>query len=94
MRCFGMLLDGRAQTSGMKQLGHDATLLLVLNVHQDLVQFTLPKCVGGNQWSLLVDTNVPEQPEGSIFKMGAVYGVTARSLLLFELNTEKSATKK
>jgi len=94
MRCFGMLLDGRAQTSGVKQLGHDATLLLVLNVHQDLVQFTLPKCIGGNQWSLLVDTNVPEQAEGSIFKVGAVYGVTARSLLLFELNTEKIADKK
>jgi isoamylase len=55
------------------------------------VQFTLPKCIGGNQWSLLVDTNVPEQAEGSIFKVGAVYGVTARSLLLFELNTEKIA---
>jgi isoamylase len=94
MRCFGMLLDGRAQTSGVKQLGHDATLLLVLNVHQDLVQFTLPAGVGGNQWNLLVDTNVPEQADGSSFKVGAVYGVTARSLLLFELNTEKSAAKK
>jgi isoamylase len=58
------------------------------------VQFTLPAGVGGNQWSLLVDTNVPDLAEGSVFKTGAVYGVTARSLLLFELNTEKSAAKK
>jgi isoamylase len=89
MRCFGMLMDGRAQTSGVRQLGHDATLLLVLNVHQDLVQFTLPKCVGGDRWSLLVDTNAPDGPEGNTFKMEAAYGVTAHSLLLFELQFEK-----
>jgi isoamylase len=89
MRCLGMLMDGRAQTSGVKQLGHDATLLLVLNVYQDVVQFTLPKCVGGNQWSLLLDTNISDQPEGNIFKMETPYAVTAHSLLLFELQTEK-----
>jgi isoamylase len=89
MRCFGMLMDGRAQTSGVKQLGHDATLLLILNVHRDLVEFKLPKCVGGDEWALLIDTNVPDKPEGSIFKMEASYGVTAHSLLLFELQTEK-----
>src|SRR3984957_9301881 len=91
MRCLGMLMDGRAQTSGVKQLGHDATLLLVLNVYQDVVQFTLPKCVGGDQWSLLLDTNIPDLPEGSVFKMGTPYAVTAHSLLLFELQTEKKS---
>jgi isoamylase len=89
MHCFGMLMDGRAQTSGVKQLGHDATLLLILNVHKDLVQFTLPKCMGGDQWSLLIDTNAPDQAVGNIFKMETAYGVTAHSLLLFELQTEK-----
>jgi isoamylase len=54
-----------------------------------VVQFTLPKCVGGNQWSLLLDTNIPDQPEGNIFKMETPYAVTAHSLLLFELQTEK-----
>ena len=91
MRCLGMLMDGRAQTSGVKQLGHDATLLLVLNVYQDVVQFTLPQCVGGDQWSLLLDTNIPDLPEGSVFKMGTPYAVTAHSLLLFELQTEKKS---
>ena len=89
MRCLGMLMDGRAQTSGVKQLGHDATLLLVLNVYQDVVQFTLPRCAGGDQWSLLVDTNIPDLVEGSVFKMQTPYAVTAHSLLLFELQTEK-----
>ena len=91
MRCLGMLMDGRAQTSGVKQLGHDATLLLVLNVYQDVVQFTLPKCVGGDQWSLLLDTNIPDLVEGSVFKMQTPYAVTAHSLLLFELQTEKKS---
>jgi glycogen operon protein len=91
MRCLGMLMDGRAQTSGVKQLGHDATLLLVLNVYQDVVQFTLPRCAGGDQWSLLVDTNIPDLVEGSVFKMQTPYAVTAHSLLLFELQTEKKS---
>ena len=91
MRCLGMLMDGRAQTSGVKQLGHDATLLLVLNVYQDVVQFTLPKCAGGDQWSLLLDTNIPDLVEGSVFKMQTPYAVTAHSLLLFELQTEKKS---
>src|SRR4051812_2418280 len=31
MQCFGMLLDGRAQPTGLKQRGVDATLLIILN---------------------------------------------------------------
>jgi pullulanase/glycogen debranching enzyme len=41
-RCFGMLLDGRAQESGIKRRGSDATLLLICNAHYDVVSFTLP----------------------------------------------------
>src|SRR5690606_7055877 len=32
-RCFGMLLDGRAQPTGIKRRGDDATILLVMNAH-------------------------------------------------------------
>src|SRR5271165_4287296 len=41
MRCFGMLMDGRAQPTGIRRRGEDATLLLVLNAHHDLMEFTL-----------------------------------------------------
>ena len=44
MRCFGMLLDGRAQVTGIRQRGRQATLLIVINDHHDLVEFTLPEC--------------------------------------------------
>jgi len=85
VRCFGMLLDGRAQVSGIRQRGQEATLLIVFNAWQDVVKFTLPEAPGGGQWSLLLDTNMPELPEGSRFDSGHGYEVTGRSLLVLEL---------
>ena len=87
MACFGMLLDGRAQATGIRKSSKDATLLLVINSHSDLVEFTLPECYGGMQWSLLVDTNIADSSEKGAFDPGDQYGVTARSLLLFALLT-------
>ncbi|HEY1891476.1 MAG TPA: glycogen debranching protein GlgX [Steroidobacteraceae bacterium] len=82
-RCFGMLMDGRGQSTGIRQRGRDATLLWVLNAHHDVVLFTLPECAGGSEWSVLVDSNKPAPPEGR-FDSGSGYEVTARSLLLFK----------
>ena len=86
--CFGMLMDGRAQSTGIRQRGRDATLLWVLNAHHDLIQFTLPECAGGRQWSLLIDSNRADAPNVR-FETGAVYEVTARALLLFEHQREE-----
>ena len=85
MRCFGMIMDGRAQPTGVRQRGAEATMLLILNGHFDVVEFTLPTAPGGNIWTRLIDTNVPHEDETPAFKSGDVYGVTARSLLLFSL---------
>ena len=49
-RCFGMLLDGRAQETGIRRRGSDATLLLVFNAHHDVVPFTLPDVAEGRHW--------------------------------------------
>jgi glycogen operon protein len=89
MRCFGMLLDGRAQTTGIKQRGREATLLIVINDHHDLVEFTLPECPGGDTWSLLIDTNIADNSEEGTFKTGDLYKVTARSLLVLALQAAK-----
>jgi glycogen operon protein len=91
MRCFGMLIDGSAQTAGIRQRGQDATLLIALNAHDDLVQFTLPETAGGSHWSLLIDTNIPDQDSGERFAIGDSYGVTGRSLLLFALGNGGAA---
>ncbi|MNC96067.1 hypothetical protein D3C83_133430 [compost metagenome] len=80
-----MLLDGRAPVSGIRQRGHEATLLVVFNSWQDVVKFTLSEINGGGEWSLLADTNMPDLPEGSRFAIGHAYEVTGRSLLLLEL---------
>jgi glycogen operon protein len=85
MRCFGMLIDGRAQPTGVRQRGTEATMLLVLNGHFDLVEFTLPSAPGGNTWTRLIDTNVPDDKDTPAFETGESYGVTSRSLLLFAL---------
>jgi glycogen operon protein len=85
-RCFGMLLDGRAQTSGIRQPGREATLLIVINAHSDLVNFTLPACIGGEEWTVLIDTNQACKAPGATLSTGEEYGMTAYSLVLFQLN--------
>jgi glycogen operon protein len=60
-------------------------MLLVLNAHHDLVQFTLPACSGGDHWALVLDTNVPDSDEAVSFASASPYGMTGRSLVLFAL---------
>ena len=94
MRCFGMLMDGRAQTTGIGRRGEDATMLMLLNGHHDLVKFTLPAHPGGSRWSRLIDTNLPEHEAGTaVLVSGEVYDMTARSLVLLALEAaDASAT--
>jgi isoamylase len=96
-RCLGLLLDGRAQTSGIRRRGSEATLLLVLNAHHDVVDFTLPEVVGGRDWERLIDTNIPDEdddPEDRVHVgFNHNYQVTGRSLLLFRLRTGRPTKK-
>jgi len=92
-RCFGMLLDGRAQTTGIRQRGKEATLLIVFNGHHDAINFTMPECTGGSSWSLLIDTNLPDFRECPSFAIGAHYTATSRSVLLFVLEAEAGPAK-
>ncbi|MBM7061893.1 glycogen debranching protein GlgX [Pseudomonas sp. UL073] len=90
-RCLGMLMDGRAQPTGIRRSGADATLLLVLNAHHDMVNFRLPEVAQGSAWSCLVDTNRPQLRALERFAFGDDFAVTGRSLLLFELQREADA---
>ena len=89
-RCFGMLMDGRAQATGIKRRSMDATALLVLNAYHDAVKFKLPDVVGGHDWRCLLDTNLPDRIEAPRFQNGDEYEVTGRSLLLFALEPEST----
>ena len=86
IKCFGMLLDGRAQRSGIRRHGDDDTVLIVLNGYEGLVDFAMPKAALGSTWSLLIDTNIPDAAAGQKFAFGDVYQVTGRSLLLLSLD--------
>ncbi|MBV8613263.1 MAG: glycogen debranching protein GlgX, partial [Acetobacteraceae bacterium] len=88
-RCFGMLLDGRAQASGIKRPSMDATALLVLNAHHDVVRFQIPEVVGGSRWRRLIDTNVPEGQGRLGVRSGEEYEVTGRSVLLLALEPDE-----
>ncbi len=87
MHCFGMMIDGRAQATGIKQRGSDVTVLLILNAHYDLVQCTLPDAADASGWKLLFDTNIPDAEKPEQFSVGATYDVTCRSFVAFELKT-------
>jgi glycogen operon protein len=83
MRCFGMLIDGRARPTGVRQRGTEAAMLIVLNAHHDLVEFALPMFEGGTHWTLELDTNIADEPLKYRGGPGDAYGVTGRSLALF-----------
>lgn len=85
-KCFGMLLDGRAQETGILQRGEDTTVLLLYNAHFDLVNFTLPSVTDGRAWDLLIDTNAPNMRRAE-HGFGDVYAITGRSMIVFGLET-------
>ena len=75
--------------------GSEATLLVVVNAHRDVVLFELPDVPGGRAWLRLVDTNLPEEdedPEDAVrFEFRHSYEVTGHSLLLFLLRPARLA---
>lgn len=87
-RCIGILLDGRAQPTGIRKRGTDVTLFLILNAHHDVVKCRLPEVVGGQAWMRLVDTSNPDPDGSDQFEFGEEYSVEDRSLVLLRLKPE------
>jgi isoamylase len=85
---LGVIMDGRAQPSGIHRLGADATLLIILNAHSEAVTFNLPEVAQGTCWQRLLDTNSPEQDVEDIYQFHQDFVVTGRSLVLFKLTRE------
>ncbi|WP_043309709.1 glycogen debranching protein GlgX [Pseudomonas sp. ML96] len=87
-RCMGMLMDGRAQPTGIHRSGEDATLLLILSAHHEIVDFLLPEVAEGSAWHCLLDSSRPQLRGAESQPFGSRHAVQARSLLLFELQTD------
>ncbi|AWN49846.1 glycogen debranching enzyme GlgX [Methylobacterium terrae] len=84
-RSLAVVLDGRAQSSGIHRRGGEATLMLLFNAYHDVVEFTLPEVVGGDAWMRVLDTNLPDTQDLARFGVGDTYAVTGRSMLMFVL---------
>ncbi len=85
LACLGLILDGRAQPTGIHRQGSDATLLLILNAQHNTLNFRLPAVAQGTSWRKLLDTYAPTSGCDRVFGFGEDIYVAQRSLLLFEL---------
>ncbi len=85
MKCFGMMIDGRTQVSGIKERGSDVTVFMVFNAHHDVVHVKLPQSSGGGGWRLLLDSNIPDEENSEAFNIGGTYEMTCRSFAAFQL---------
>jgi glycogen operon protein len=83
-RCVGMLLDGRAQVTGIRRKGSDNTLFLMFNAHHDTVRFAFPDVPRCRIWDCLIDTNRPTDSKIPGARKGAHYEMAGRSLSLWE----------
>ena len=95
--CLGMMLDGRAQPTGIRHRGNEATILIILNSFHQPVRFKLPRCAGSRRWTLLIDTKCPEQPDPSSkmprLASGNIFDMESRSAALFVLGTDGFARR-
>ena len=85
-RCFGMLMDGRAQATGIRRPASDATLLLLLNAHHEDIPFTMPETAGGRHWKTVFDTTHPNvDREPPVYGIGDRFNLVGRSSAMFLL---------
>ena len=82
LRCFGVVLDGRARKTAIARHGEDDSVLIIMNSYEGSVDFKLPHTTAGPRWSLLLDTSI-EGESNALFEFDRLYKVPARSFLLF-----------
>ncbi|MCJ1887127.1 glycogen debranching protein GlgX [Pseudomonas sp. LA21] len=84
-RSLGMLMDGRAQPSGIHRSGGDATLLLLLNAGHEPLEFQLPAAAQGRDWQLLMDTAERPEDHEPLWDFHTPYPLDSRCVALFTL---------
>ncbi len=79
-RCIGVLLNGQAgPTIGSHGSPiEDDLLLIILNAHHDVVEFTLPAVPVDGPWTRLIDTAEPSAAQETL-AMGSVLPIKGRS---------------
>ena len=87
-RCLGMLMDGRAQPTGIRRSGADATPPAAAQRPPRRGQLPPAGSGPGHRLTLLLDTNRPDDRSLERFEFDTEFTLTNRSLLLFELQRE------
>jgi isoamylase len=73
IKCFGVMLDGRARKTAVARHGEDDSVLIIMNSSDGEVDFKLPHTTAGPQWTLLLDTNVADGATDTPFAFDSVY---------------------
>jgi glycogen operon protein len=82
LRSFGMLIDGRAESTVTRERGSDATIFLIFNSHHEPGKFVLPPAVEGVGWQLLLTTSDAPRVD-RVFQAGETFEVANRSVSVF-----------
>jgi glycogen debranching enzyme GlgX len=88
IRCIGLKLSGKTmgEIDVIGNSVYDSTFLLLLNSHDEDIEFLLPPCEAQKGWYLVFDTRdsyFPNIAGAPIFLPGRTYQLIARSLALF-----------
>jgi glycogen operon protein len=84
-KSIAMLLDGRAQPTGLLRYGSLSTVLLLFNASHEEVVFSLPSVAHGEGWRHVFDTFQPDDVNEHNFDFGREYICPSRTVALFEL---------
>jgi glycogen operon protein len=89
-----VLLNGRAgpTVSPRGTLIEDDLLLIILNSHHEIVEFTLPQLPIEGSWTRVLDTADPDG-EGKSFPNGTVLPMPGRSLAVLSMPVGETAAE-
>ena len=87
-RTLGMLLDGRASPTGIRRMGEDVSLLLIVHGDEESVHFHLPGVEDVEDWRLLLATD-PALQEGSRFDSPGPMLLPPRTLCLLRARNRR-----
>ena len=92
-RCIGVLLNGQAgPTLGPRGLPvDDGLILIIVNSHHEVVEFTLPQLPLPGPWRKMLDTAVPDETGETELLTGSMLPAQGRSLIVLRLPAERAA---
>ena len=83
LHSLAVIFDGRAQPTGIRERGSDATILLLFNGHHREVSFSMPPAIDGDRWQLVLQTDGDAQAIGTISRPAEMVRVADRSLAVY-----------